>query len=482
MNISLNESDSEYQPLDDSLIDQFSAIVGEENAIRDPQEMDPYLRELRNLFVGKASVVLRPGSTQEVSDIMKLAHKTGTAVVPQGGNTGLVGAQIPHTSGKEIILQLGRMNKVRSIDPLNNSLTVDSGMILQNIQQLADEHDRLFPLSLGAEGSCQIGGNLSSNAGGSAVLHYGNTRDLVLGLEVVMADGTIWDGLRKLRKNNTGYDLKHLFIGAEGTLGIITGVVLKLFPKPKSVIAAFIGLDSVDDALKLLDLARSKSGGVTSFEFLPRLCLDFALKHAEGTRDPLEASHPWYIILELSSGEPDESLRERMLDILGEALETELISDATVSETEAQRLAFWHIRHMLTEVQKPEGGSIKCDIAVPVSVVPEFLERSAKAVYAILPEIRIFSFGHLGDGNVHYNLSQPVGMDKEEYLGMWEEVTGAVHEITVDLGGTISAEHGIGRLKRDHMHEIKSAIELDMLRSIKTLFDPENILNPGKLL
>lgn len=482
MNINIDDSESDNQPLDDGLIAQFCEIVGPANALLEADDKAPYLAEIRNLYVGKAAIVLRPGSTQEVSDILKLAHKTGTSIVPQGGNTGLVGAQIPFTSGREIILQLGRMNKVRSMDVLNNSLTVDSGVILQTIQQLADENDRLFPLSLGAEGSCQIGGNLSSNAGGTAVLHYGNTRDLVLGLEVVMADGTIWDGLRKLRKNNTGYDLKHLFIGAEGTLGVITGVVLKLFPKPKSVVAAFVGLDNITDALELLDMARSIAGGVTSFEFLPRLAMDFVLKHADGTRDPLESSYPWYVLIELSSGEPDAVLRDRLVDVLGQALERELISDATIAENESQRLAFWHMRTMLTEVQKPEGGSIKCDIAVPVSLIPEFLERSEKAVLEILPNTRIFSFGHLGDGNVHYNLSQPVGMDKDEYLEMWEEMTGAVHEIVMELGGTISAEHGIGRMKRHHMHEIKSEVELEMLRSIKSLFDPTGILNPGKLL
>lgn len=467
---------------DDALLKQFVEIVGPANALCSAEDMAPFLVEKRKLYIGKAAMVLRPDTTAQVSEILKLAHANGTIIVPQGGNTGLVGAQIPFTSGNEIILQLGRMNKVLELDENNNSITVEAGVILQTIQQLADDKDRLFPLSLGAEGSCQIGGNISTNAGGTAVFHYGSTRDLVLGLEVVLADGTIWNGMRKLRKDNTGYDLKHLFIGAEGTLGIITGAVLKLYPKPKTKVAAFIGLNSIRDALTLLDLMRARTGDVTSFEFLPRIALDFVLKHGTGARDPLADEHPWYLLVELSSGETEELVRDKLIEILGQALENNLISDAAIAESESQRLSFWQIRILISEVQVHEGGSIKCDIAVPVSSIPEFLQRADEAVLAILPDGRICAFGHLGDGNVHYNVSQPVAMDKQKYLKLWDEMTDSVHDVVLDLGGTISAEHGIGRMKRHHMAHIKSAAELEMMRSIKQLFDATGILNPGKLL
>ncbi len=473
---------SETPSPDDRLIAQFTEIVGAANAISDTETMAPYLVEQRKLYEGKAALVLRPGSTQEVSEILKLAHSTGTIIVPQGGNTGLVGAQIPFDSGIEIIVQMGRMNAVRDIDVSNNSITVEAGAILQTIQQLADDNDRLFPLSLGAEGSCQIGGNLSTNAGGTAVLHYGSTRDLVLGLEVVLADGTVWQGLRKLRKDNTGYDLKHLFIGAEGTLGIITAVVLKLYPKPKARATALIGLNSISDALKVLEMTLSHSDGVTSFEFLPRFAMEIVVEHGDGVRNPLAQQHPWYLLVELSSGDADGGVNETLLEVLERAFERDLISDAAVATSESQRLAFWQIRTLISEVQKHEGASIKNDIAVPVSAVPEFLQRADKAVVALVPDARICAFGHLGDGNVHYNISQPVDMAANKFIDLWEQITTAVNDVTLDLGGTISAEHGIGRMKRHHMAHIKSAVELEMMRSIKHLFDPSNILNPGKLL
>ncbi len=482
MSLDTQHSEGLIPAPDDALLKQFVDIVGSTNAISDPQAMEPYLVEQRKLYTGKAALVLRPGSTKQVSKILKLAHATGTIIVPQGGNTGLVGAQIPFKSGHEIVVQLGRMNTIRALDVEGNSITVDAGVVLQNIQLAADEHDRLFPLSLGSEGSCQIGGNLSTNAGGTAVLHYGSTRDLVLGLEVVLADGTIWQGLRSLRKDNTGYDLKHLFIGAEGTLGIITAATLKLYPKPRTRVAALVGLNSIQDALSLLELTRSHAGGVTSFEFFPRFAMDIVLKHATDVRDPLEEHHPWYLLIELSSGEPDEVVHERLVDVLAQAFERDLISDAAVSTSDTQRLSFWQIRTLISEVQKEEGASIKNDIAVPVSATPEFLHRADAAVVAMVPDARICAFGHLGDGNVHYNISQPEGMDAQTYLKLWDKMTDAVNEVVLDLGGTISAEHGIGRMKRHHMPHIKSAVELEMMRSIKQLFDPTNILNPGKLL
>lgn len=467
---------------DATLIAKFVEIVGTANAITDPEEMEPYLVERRDLYRGKAVLILRPGSTEEVSEILKLAHATKTMIVPQGGNTGLVGAQIPFDSGTEIILQLGRMNKIVDVDLNNNSITVEAGVVLQTIQEKADENDRLFPLSLGAEGSCQIGGNISTNAGGTAVLHYGSTRDLILGLEVVLADGKIWRGLRKLRKDNTGYDLKHLFIGAEGTLGVITGAVVKLFPKPKTKSTAFIGLNNIEDALTLLDMMKSQAGGVTSFEFLPRFALEIAIKHSDGVRDPLTDKHPWYLLVELSSGDSDEVTRDKLLGILEQAFERKLISDAAVAESESQRLSFWQIRLQISEVQRLEGASIKSDVAVPVSSVPEFLKRADAAVLALSPRLRLCAFGHLGDGNVHYNVSQPIGETADDFIKLWDQVTDVINKVVLDLGGTISAEHGIGRMKRHHMPHIKSAVELEMMHSLKQLFDPNGILNPGKLL
>jgi len=482
MSLKSGDTDIIAPALSDELVKRFIDIVGDAHAICDAHAMAPYLVEQRKLYSGKAAMVLRPNSSAQVSDILKLAHATGTIIVPQGGNTGLVGAQIPFNSGNEIIVQLGRMNKVRNIDAKDNSITVEAGVVLQTIQQAADENDRLFPLSLGAEGSCQIGGNLSTNAGGTAVLHYGSTRDLVLGLEVVLADGTLWEGLRSLRKNNTGYDLKHLFIGAEGTLGIITAATLKLYPRPKTRVAALVGLNSISDALTLLELTLSLAGGVTSFEFLPRFAMEIVLKHTTGVRDPLAQKHPWYLLIELSSGDTEDRVREQLVEVLGMALERNLISDAAVSTSESQRLSFWQIRTLISEVQKHEGASIKNDIAVPVSAIPEFLQRADEVVLKLVPEARICAFGHLGDGNVHYNISQPVGMDTQDYLNLWDQMTDSVNEVVLELGGTISAEHGIGRMKRHHMAHIKSAVELEMMRSIKHLFDPTNIMNPGKLL
>ncbi len=467
----------------DALLDQFTSIVGPANAIRNPNDMQGYLAELRHLYVGKSALILRPGSTDEVSQILKLANEHKVAIVPQGGNTGLVGGQIPFDAGNEVIISLSRMDRIRGIDPEGNTMTVDAGVILEQAQLVAEKANRLFPLSLASEGSCQIGGNLSTNAGGTAMLAYGNARDMVLGLEVVLADGRVWDGLRALRKDNTGYDLKDLFIGAEGTLGIITGAVLKLYPNPTERATAFAGLKSVEDAGRFFALARDAAGNeLTGFEILPRFGLEIVLKHGHDTRDPLAEPHDWYVLIELSGRETDGGCAERLEALLGQAFEQELVSDAVIAASLSQRNDFWRLRELMSEVQGLEGGSIKHDVSVPIASIPEFIGRANALVTRMIPRSRPVPFGHYGDGNIHYNLSQPVDMDKDAFLAQWDAVVAGVHEIVLDLNGSISAEHGIGRMKRETLRKVKAEVELEMMRKIKAAFDPNGILNPGKVL
>lgn len=462
---------------------RMKAIVGPKGYIDDANDMAPYLVERRELYVGRAAAVLRPQSTAEVSALMKIAHETGTSIVPQGGNTGLVGGQVPFEGGDEVILSLSRMNRIVSGDAENNTLTVESGVTLAAAQEAAEKMERLFPLSLASEGSCQIGGNLSTNAGGTAVLRYGNARDLVLGLEVVLANGDIWDGRKGLRKDNTGYDLKHLFMGSEGTLGIITGAVLKLFPRPRGVETAFVAVPSVEAAVRLLRLAEAASGGlVTGFELMPRIGIEFVLKHLLGAADPLGAPSKWYILLELSSGDADGRLRETLEKLLSLAVVENVASDAVIALSDAQRRQLWKLRESMSDVQRLEGGSIKHDVSVPVSSIGDFIERATKAVEKEMPGIRPVPFGHVGDGNIHFNLSQPVGGDKAAYLARWDEMSGIVHGIVRELNGSISAEHGIGRMKRDEIAATKSPVEMEMMRALKRAMDPKGILNPGKVL
>lgn len=461
-------------------LDRFAKIVGEKYALTG-EAMKPFLREPRDLYEGRAALVLKPGSAEEVSAILKLAQETRTFIVPQGGNTGLVGGQISFDGGA-VVVSMVRMNKIREVSAAGNFMICEAGVVLQNAQEEAVKHDRLFPLSLGAEGTCTIGGNLGSNAGGTGALAYGVARDLVLGLEVVLADGRIWRGLRKLKKDNTGYDLRHIFIGAEGTLGIITAAVLKLFPAPRTVETAFVGLNSPQDALKLLNLLQSRAGNaVTSFELMARIGIEFDLKHLSGARDPLAASHPWYVLLELSSPEA-KGLRETLESALSDAAEKNIVQDAVFAANESQRTAFWKLRTGLTETQRPEGGSIKHDVSVPVADVPAFLDEASAAVTKLIPGARPVPFGHMGDGNIHYNVSQPEGADKAAFLARWDEVNALVHKIVASYGGSISAEHGIGVMKRDLLPEVKDPVEMDMMRALKRTFDPNNILNPGKVL
>jgi len=462
------------------LLPRFAAIVGNRYAITDPAALEPYLNEGRGIFHGRTSMLLRPGSIGEVQAILKLANATKTPLVPQGGNTGLVGGQIPFDG--ELILSLTRLDKIREIDASSNAMTCEAGVVLAKAQEAAAAADRLFPLSLGAEGSCTIGGNLSTNAGGTGAVAYGIARDLVLGLEVVLADGRIMNLLSKLKKNNTGYDLRHIFIGAEGTLGVITAAVLKLFPRPRAIETAFVGVPSPSDAVKLLNLAQARIGGtVTSFELIVRDVVEFALKHAQGVRDPLTGKHPWYVLMEVTSQHGD-GLRENLEQTLADASKQGLLQDAAVAASIDQARAFWHLRHVLPEAQKPEGGSIKADVSVPVAAVPQFLEEASAAARAIIPGCRPVPFGHLGDGNVHFNVSQPVGADSTKFLARWGEINDAVNKIVLKHRGSISAEHGIGKLKRDSLLKVKDPVALELMRALKRMLDPNGILNPGKVL
>jgi FAD/FMN-containing dehydrogenase len=424
--------------------------------------------------------VLRPGLVEEVAAILHLANATATAIVPQGGNTGLVGGQISHDG--EVVVTLRRLDRIREVDALSNTMTCEAGVVLAKAQEAAAAVDRLFPLSLGAEGSCTIGGNLSTNAGGTGALAYGVARDLVLGLEVVLADGRVLRALNKLKKDNTGYDLKNLFVGAEGTLGIITAAVLKLFPAPKTVETAFVGVPSPQAALDLLNLVQERSNrAATSFELICRLAIEFALRHGHGIRDPLAAPHPWYVLVQLSSA-AEQDLRATLEATLEVGMARGLVTDAAIADTLEHRRAFWHLRETLPEAQKPEGGSIKHDISVPVAAVPDFLREAGAAVEALIPGSRPVPFGHLGDGNIHYNISQPVGADTAAFLARWYEMNAAVHGVVAKFGGSISAEHGIGVMKRKLLPLVKDPVALDLMRMLKRTLDPNGILNPGKVV
>ena len=467
----------------DSVLQRLKEIVGPKGYIADAAEMEPYLTEERGLFHGATPLILKPASTNEVAAIVTACAAAGISIVPQGGNTGLCGGAVPWEDGKSILVNLSRMNRVRAIDANNFTITVEAGCILADVQKAAEAIDRLFPLSLGAEGSCEIGGNLSTNAGGIAVLRYGNMRDLALGIEVVLPNGEIWNGLRGLRKDNTGYALKHLFIGGEGTLGIITAATLKLFPRPREIETAFIGLSRVEDVMELFARARGISGDqLTAFELIPRIGVEIATKHVAGVSDPLDSPHPWYVLLEVSSSQQGSGLRQTLENFLTDSMEAGLVTDGTVAASDAQAKALWRIREGVVEAQKSEGGSIKHDVSVPVSQVATFITRAIKAVGDRLPGIRPVAFGHVGDGNVHFNLSQPVGADKTAYLERWFEFNEIVHDIVVEMNGSISAEHGIGRLKRDELAHYASPVELELMRKVKRALDPDDLMNPGKML
>jgi D-lactate dehydrogenase (cytochrome) len=476
----MNDMTKPIPALSPATLARFIAVVGEKNAITDPTKQAPFLIEFRALWTGHSPVILRPGSTAEVSEILMIANETSTAIVPQGGNTGLVGGQIPHNG--EVVLSLQRLDKIREVDAVSNTITCEAGVTLMRAREAAANVDRLYPQLLPSEGSCTIGGNLSTNAGGTAALAYGIARSHALGLEVVLADGRVLNNLNKLKKDNTGYDLRDLFIGAEGTLGVITAAVLRLVPRPKSVATAWAAIPSVQAAVDLLGLASERTaGGVTSFEIMAREGIDIVLKHSTGTRDPLATRSPYAALIELSS-QRSEGLREAMEQMLAEGLEKGLVLDATICESVEQAKAFWRIRELFGEMQGREGGSIKHDVSVPVANIPAFIEEANAAAKKLIPGSRPLPFGHVGDGNIHYNISQPVGADKAEYLTHWDEMNDVIYKIVLKYGGSVSAEHGVGIVKRDYLPKIKDPVAYDLMKTLKRTLDPKGILNPGKVL
>jgi len=465
------------------LADALRAIVGAGAVITGDSERAPYENDWRDQWHGRAAAVVKPASTEEASKVVALLAGRRVAMVPQGGNTSMCGGSVPDGSGTQVVVNLSRMNRVRSIDALDNTMTVEAGCVLATLQELAAKHDRLFPLSLGAEGSCEIGGNLSTNAGGTGVLRYGNTRELVLGLEVVLPDGRVWGGLRALRKDNTGYDLKHLFVGAEGTLGIITAAVLKLFPRPRSQATALVAVDDPAAALALLAFLRARVGErVTGFELISRICLDLVFAHIPGSRDPLSTPHGWYVLTELSDSTAGGALDALLEEALATAAEDGIVRDAALAASHAQRAEFWKLRESISEAQKIEGVSIKHDVSVPVSRVPELIERAGAELARGFPDVRIVAFGHLGDGNIHYNCSARARADAKRFFEQAPDVNHVVYEAVDALGGSISAEHGLGVLKVEEIKRYKSALELDLMRAIKRTLDPDGIMNPGKVL
>lgn len=467
----------------DELLARCAEIIGRPYVLVDDKDIAPYVTDWRGRYHGRARCVLRPGSTEEVAALVRECARAGVPMVPQGGNTGLVGGGVPRESGHEVVISLSRLNRVRAVDPDNNTITVEAGCTLAAVHAAAQEVGRLFPLSLAAEGSCQIGGNLSSNAGGVQVLRYGNTRELTLGLEVVLPSGEVWSGLRGLRKDNTGYDLKHLFIGAEGTLGIITAAVLKLFPLPRARCVAWLALSEAEEAIRLLGELRASCGeGLTAFEIIARPALELVLRHLPGSADPLGVLAPWYLLAELSDPSADADLSARFEAGLMPAMERGAVLDAVLSSSEAQAQALWALRENISEAQRIEGISIKHDIAVPVSAIPRFLSRADATLREAFPGVRIVAFGHVGDGNLHYNLSKPVSQENAGFIAETPAVNRIVHDIVAELGGSISAEHGLGQLKREEIRRYKSALELEMMQAIKHALDPRGLMNPGKLI
>ncbi len=475
-------STSAGDAMDGALMARFAAIVGDAHALTGA-DAAPYAAEPRGRYGGRAALVLRPGSVEEVSAILRLATATGTPIVPQGGNTGLVGGQMPDASGREVVMSLSRLNRIRAFDLQSNTVTAEAGVILHDLRQAADARDRLFPLALASQGSCQIGGNLSSNAGGVGALAYGVARDLCLGLEVVLPTGEVLNDLRKLKKDNTGYDLKDLFIGAEGTLGVITAAVLKLYPKPKGREVAWVAVDDPQRALALLERARSDAGpSLTAFELMAARPLDFVLRHVPGTVAPLAGRSAWNVLMEVSSGRSADDARGLIEHILGAALDAGEIEDAALAATIAQGDAFWALREAMSNAQKPEGGSIKHDISVPVAAIPDFIALADKAVETVVAGARPVCFGHMGDGNLHYNVSQPAGADASAFLARSRQMNDAVHAIVRNLDGSISAEHGIGRMKRDELIATAQPLATELMRRIKRAFDPAGIMNPNKVI
>lgn len=460
-----------------------ASLLGPAGLVTDPADIAPALSDWRGLYRGTALAVLRPASTDQVAACVRICGQAGIAIVPQGGNTSMVGGATPEGNGRSVVLSLARLNRIREIDPVDMTMTAEAGVVLKSAQDAAADSGCLFPLSLGAEGTATIGGVLSTNAGGNTTVRYGNARDLMLGLEVVLPDGQVWNGLRRLRKDNTGYALRHLFVGAEGTLGIVTAASLRLFARPRANEVLFCAVADEDAALAVFRRFRdADESAIRAFEYMSGLGVDLAAKHIPGVAWPLAGRADHVILVDLASTRPDADLQGLAEQVLGAAMEAGEVLDAVIGGSEAKRAALWRIREEHPEAQRKEGASVKNDVSVPVSKVPELIRRASAACVALIPGTRPVPFGHMGDGNIHFNVSQPVGMDKDAYLANWDAMNDVVHTIVGEFGGSVAAEHGVGRLKRDLIERVKDPVELEMLRALKKNFDPKGILNPGRVV
>ncbi|QSR32998.1 hydroxyacid dehydrogenase [Nocardioides sp. S5] len=464
------------------LLARLRSTVGDDHVLTEPAAVSAHVVDWTGTHRGRALAVVRPGSTAEVAEVVRACAETRTPLVPQGGNTGLVGGGVPDGSGTAVVLSLGRMRTVRDVDPVAGTVTVDAGVLLADVQAAAAAVDRLFPMSLGSEGSCTIGGNLATNAGGTAVLRYGMTRELVLGLEVVLPDGRVWDGLRGLRKDNTGYDLTQLFVGSEGTLGVITGAVLRLFPATPRHATAWVAVPSVAAAVSLLGTAQAHAGvHLSTFEIANRQAVDLVLAHLPGAVDPLAAPSDWYVLLELAGSASDDGLDATLEALLGEAVEAGTASDAAVAGSPAQRSALWSLREGISEVQKVEGATLKHDVTLPIADLARWTDAMGPVLQEVLPGVRPVTYGHVGDGNLHYNLNAPVGRD-DDLRAAAGDLTTAIHDAVAAAHGSISAEHGLGRSKAAAAAAYKSDVEVDLMRAVKRALDPHDLMNPGVLL
>ncbi|MGH8178856.1 MAG: FAD-binding oxidoreductase [Steroidobacter sp.] len=465
------------------LLERLRAIVGANGYLDQPVDIEPFTTDHRKLYRGMTPLVLRPDATAQVAEILRVCNEARVGVVPVGGNTSYCGGTAPSEDGSQIVLSMARMRRIRSLDPLNYTMIAEAGCLLAEVQAAAASVDRLFPMSLGSEGSCQLGGNLSTNAGGTAVLRYGMMRDLVLGLEVALPDGRVLNALNPLRKDNTGYDLRDLFIGAEGTLGVITAAACKLFSRPASLVTAFIATPEPQAAVALLSRLRSlTSDAVSTFELIPRIALDLVLRHIGNAHDPLDRTHAWYVLLEVAMGRADAGVRDAIESELAAAMDAGEISDAAIAASESQREMFWRLRELIPEAQRREGAGVKHDVSVATSELPRFIAEASGLVSQIAPDGRIVAYGHLGDGNLHFNVSAPANGDSASLIEKAPQITRAVHDLIARYGGSFSAEHGIGRLKREELLRYKQPVAIDLMRSIKRAIDPKGIMNPGKVL
>jgi FAD/FMN-containing dehydrogenase len=466
-----------------AIITAIAELIGHDGVVTDDSDVEPYLTDHRHLYHGRALAVAVPRTIEQVSRLLAYCNDKRIGVVPHAGNTSYCGGATPDESGQQIVLSLKRLNKVRSVDPLNYSLIAEAGCILADVQRAADKAERLFPLSLGSEGTCQIGGNLSTNAGGTTVLRYGMMRDLVLGLEVVLADGRILSTLGALRKDNTGYDIKSLFLGAEGTLGVITAASLKLFSKVRSAATAFAAVASVEAAVELLANLREASGDrISSFELIPRIGIDLTMQHIPGVREPLKQKYEWHVLCEVTTSRASEDLNDLLTEALAAAYESNLVLDAVVAQNDREREALWKIRETIPEAQRLDGASLKHDISLPSTSLAKFVATAGDWVRANVPDGRLVAYGHVGDGNLHFNLSQTLGSSRETFLAREASIRRVMHDMVRDFGGSFSAEHGIGRLKVGELERYASPVELDLMKAVKHAFDPNGILNPGKVI